>query len=151
MRYLRNRRAHHTNIVKAEFCEEEVAWRSYYNAKGKINRKATVLEAELEEVEVVRRSYHNAKAKSNRKAQILEAPCTATSPSPMSSEDEQSGEDNAEEPEGKQGEGTSATEEKPDACLAGDLPEDKGVSEACERVEKLDLEEGEPETVTERL
>ncbi|XP_063599644.1 uncharacterized protein LOC134775955 isoform X3 [Penaeus indicus] len=123
MRYLRNRRAHHTNIVKAE----------------------------LEEVEVVRRSYHNAKAKSNRKAQILEAPCTATSPSPMSSEDEQSGEDNAEEPEGKQGEGTSATEEKPDACLAGDLPEDKGVSEACERVEKLDLEEGEPETVTERL
>ncbi|XP_069972285.1 TBC1 domain family member 2B isoform X3 [Penaeus vannamei] len=123
MRYLRNRRAHHINIVKAE----------------------------LEEVEVVRRSYHNAKAKNNRKAQVLEAPCSPTSPSPVSSEDEQSGEDNAEEPKAKQGEGASQTEEKPDDGLDTSIAEDKGVSEAAEQVEKLELEEGEPESVTERL
>lgn len=100
---------------------------------------------------MVRRSYHNAKAKNNRKAQVLEAPCSPTSPSPVSSEDEQSGEENAEEPKAKQGEGASQTEEKPDDGLDTSIAEDKGVSQAAEQVEKLELEEGEPESVTERL
>lgn len=123
------------------------------SSRAKVRMLLVIPQAELEEVEVVRRSYHNAKAKSNRRAQVLEEePRSPTSPSPPSSEEEQSGEeDDAGEAKDEKKERESQIEESPGPSLDKDAPEDEGVSEASAQVEKLALEEAEPESVTERL